>query len=170
MTGYALAAATGGLRAYETGPLDMLERGTDWVISRPQLGEPSRGVRATLAVAEPRWLGPTAKRLPELLALAHNWDKQGGKPIRIDIVMFAMTFLARMALPEMPAPQIVPLSDGGLQMEWHLKDLDVEVAFIQPNLVDVSFEDLRRIEPNWDARLSSDFSALQTPFRLLAVR
>jgi hypothetical protein len=31
--------------------------------------------------------------------------------------------------PATPAPSVVPLADGGLQLEWHRKQQDLEVAF-----------------------------------------
>jgi hypothetical protein len=31
--------------------------------------------------------------------------------------------------PTSPAPRVVPLSSGGLQLEWHRQGIDLEVVF-----------------------------------------
>jgi len=41
----------------------------------------------------------------------------------------AVEFLLRVALPHVPPPAIVPLSDGGIQLEWHEGGVDLEISF-----------------------------------------
>lgn len=39
-----------------------------------------------------------------------------------------------------PAPSIVPMSDGGLQLEWHREGYDVELAIYSTDDVELSIE------------------------------
>ncbi|MGA2185504.1 MAG: hypothetical protein ABSH47_20990 [Bryobacteraceae bacterium] len=63
-------------------------------------------------------------------------------------------------LPLNPPPRVIPLSSGGLQLEWHRKEIDLEVVFD------------RREEPffHYRNRLTGDESerALLEDDRLLA--
>jgi hypothetical protein len=40
-------------------------------------------------------------------------------------------------LPGVPMPSLMPLSNGGLQIEWHRKGWDVEIEVARPNQLHV---------------------------------
>lgn len=40
-----------------------------------------------------------------------------------------MTFINGLLGPMAPPPRVVPLSSGGLQLEWHRHGIDLEVVF-----------------------------------------
>jgi hypothetical protein len=62
---------------------------------------------------------PIITRIEDLRALKDGWDGHGGKaPTR--------AALGAIHLWMMDA-QIVPLSNGGIQIEWHRDGLDIEV-------------------------------------------
>jgi hypothetical protein len=128
------------------------------------------GVSAFDTFRDADWVQPTLAALHRLLGLPENWDGHGGKQIRVENVQFAYHFLAQTLHPNTPAPQIVPLSHGGLQLEWHQKGIDLEVEVIRPNEIFVSFEDHRAAGRNFDLALTVDFSALAEPIRLLTLR
>jgi hypothetical protein len=58
-------------------------------------------------------------------------------PTRFDIAYFAFELLKRVCRASTPAPSIAPLPSGGLQIEWHQDDIDIELAIQTPNTVDV---------------------------------
>ncbi len=66
------------------------------------------------------WRLKVTARLAELERLAPGWDSDGGLPVRRRHANLASQFLGRlMGLGVVPVPDIVPLADGGVQLEWH---------------------------------------------------
>ena len=102
---------------------------------------PEAGSSLTSAPREPRtftvrvdqpaadWLRDAMERIEGLTALAADWDSYGARPVSAEAAMAAANFLLKAAYPELPPPTIVPVSDGGLQVEWHRGGLNVEIAF-----------------------------------------
>lgn len=69
------------------------------------------------------WRDLVIARLAELERLAPGWDSDGGLPVARRHANRAMQFLVRLAADEatsLPVPDIVPLADGGVQLEWHV--------------------------------------------------
>jgi len=75
------------------------------------------------------WFAPAFKELMDNAALKPNWDSYGGKPTSLRSVGIAGAFLAAYLPADAPGPAITPLSDGGVQLEWHQEHADVEVSF-----------------------------------------
>ncbi len=71
-------------------------------------------------------------RLTHLLDLPANWDSYGAVPIRIDVAKQVARAIRDFMSLGVPAPQIVPTADGGLQLEWHQPDRYLEVHFATP--------------------------------------
>ncbi len=90
---------------------------------------------------EPRWYRPAVARLKELLALQAGWDGHGGVPPRPDVARYCVQLMGRVLNPDTPPPQIIPLSHGGLQLEWHLGDVDLEIEVESPGSVSFLFGD-----------------------------
>ncbi len=68
-----------------------------------------------------------------------------------------MQLLAHVMLSDTPAPEIVPTVRGGLQLEWHVRNVDVELEILSPGRYLLSFED-RSSERELEVELSSDLS------------
>lgn len=77
----------------------------------------------------PAWFDPLMQGFVDLLTLPPNWDSYGAGTIDPKIVHYTMNFINGRLGPTTPAPRVVPLSSGGLQLEWHRKGIDVEVVF-----------------------------------------
>lgn len=67
------------------------------------------------------------RKLTELSRLEKGWDSYDAKPPTPEALRAARGFLDGLGLA-----WIVPCSDGGVQVEWHVNGVDVEVTF-QPN-------------------------------------
>ncbi len=80
------------------------------------------------AVVVPEWVEPAVTRLAELFALQPDWDSYGGLPPGLDSVNTAFGVLNEVMSEEAERPWIVPLSSGGLQLEWHRPSGDIEIA------------------------------------------
>lgn len=83
----------------------------------------------------PVWVVPTITALVKLLDLPPGWNSYGARPIRRSIVLAAADMLRRIMLQDTPTPEVVPTSRGGLQLEWHIADTDIEVVFDSPTHV-----------------------------------
>ncbi len=70
-------------------------------------------------VIREKWFPQVEERLADLLELPSNWNGYGEQPVdRVSAIRCAV-FLSWLA-PEGPPPEIVPVADGRLQMEWHM--------------------------------------------------
>ncbi len=93
--------------------------------------EPVLGVRTEAAETAPRfaeWVVDVLDRLIELHELPVDWDHHGAPPIDEKDIGAALNVLNEVMAPDTPPPAIVPISGGGLQMEWHRASLDVEIV------------------------------------------
>jgi hypothetical protein len=77
----------------------------------------------------PPWQEQVVARLAELERLIPNWDGEGALPVSRRHANRANAFLARVMSPTSAAPEVVPLADGGVQLEWHL-DNNARLDFI----------------------------------------
>ncbi|MCL4850147.1 MAG: hypothetical protein KJZ78_02055 [Bryobacteraceae bacterium] len=96
------------------------------VTARPE----SRRSKAYTAEAPfPAWLKPTIQVLTDLLQLPQNWDGYGASQVREQIAQQALLMLIEVMENDAPPPSIVPLSDGGVQVEWHRRGKNLEIEF-----------------------------------------
>jgi hypothetical protein len=91
-------------------------------------GEPTV-VKVKLGQQPSAWLRSALQQISALTALAAGWDSYDAKPVSAEMVMEAVEFLIEIAYPDLARPSIVPLADGGLQVEWHRNGIDLEVTF-----------------------------------------
>lgn len=68
------------------------------------------------------------ERAAELLALQPGWDSYSAKAINAIAVNRALRFCEWLA-DDAPVPDLVPLNDGGVQLEWHTEGMDEEMEF-----------------------------------------
>lgn len=82
-----------------------------------------------------------------LLKLPENWDGHCGKSISVGTFLFAMKMLEDICSdPQDVKPQLVPLSYGGIQLEFHSERGDLEIEIERQNRFNVYFEDARTQE------------------------
>src|SRR4051812_32442305 len=91
-----------------------------------ELIDPAR-LEAQDQAARPEWLSETAAALQQLLCLPQNWNSYGAQPIRPEIVHAAVELLRETVTPNVPPPVVVPTIQGGVQLEWHLRGIDLEI-------------------------------------------
>ncbi len=95
----------------------------------PCEGSKYRIVVTTNKLPAPAWVEPTVSALVDVQSLPDNWDSYGGRKINHDLISRSLTTLERIMDATSPAPSVVPLTDGGLQLEWHRKQQDLEIVF-----------------------------------------
>ncbi len=77
----------------------------------------------------PDWVPPTIEAFERIRSLSANWDSYGSKSIDGELIREALSTLGAVMQVDSPAPSVVPLSDGGLQIEWHRRQQDLEITF-----------------------------------------
>lgn len=110
------------------------------------------------------WHQDIVDTLCRYLALPPGWDGYGGKPLRHDTGMFTLQVLNSTLGPSIPAPHIVPAPDGGVQVEWHQNQMDIELYIAAPYDCELMVHDLRSGEMKVFS-LTSDFRNLNSALR-----
>lgn len=119
-----------------------------------------RAQRGLELQSEPRWANQVVARLCELLALRPGWDSYSAPAPSRDAAMFTLEVLNRIMKSDTPAPYVVPSSTGGIQIEWHQKDLNFEIHVAGP--YDGDFWWSERTNGNeGEGSLGADLSPLQ---------
>jgi hypothetical protein len=65
--------------------------------------------------------------LSHLRQLEPGWDGGSAEVLTDDACETAIRLLVLLAIPAPPTVQLVPLTDGGVQLEWHVGGNDVEI-------------------------------------------
>ena len=90
--------------------------------------------------SEPTWLVRLMEQSSRLLNLERNWNSYRSEPIHPDAVVGAINFLLTndQEVP-IPAPDLVPHLSGGVQLEWHLRNYDLEVLVFPDGQYRISY-------------------------------
>lgn len=125
-------------------------------------------VRTLISDPVRTWRDDVVQRLNELTSLPDGWDGYTGRPVSFETAYFALRLLEATCGSDAPVPQLVPGSDGDLQLEWHLGSSDIELHVRGPNDVtawravdgaEVEFEELN---------LTNDFTTVVGWIRALS--
>lgn len=76
----------------------------------------------------PSWLDQVVERINALALLDEGWDGEQARPLTREAALAALNALLEVMWPDSPAPSVVPMYDGGLQLEWHAPGLDIELT------------------------------------------
>ena len=86
-------------------------------------------IEADAAITCSAWFLPTVHTMRGIVALPAGWDSRSAAPINRRTIERALRLLALILDTETAAPSIVPTVLGGVQAEWHMGGLDVEIEF-----------------------------------------
>jgi hypothetical protein len=75
----------------------------------------------------PAWLEPALAEFERIMNLPRDWDAYGSDPIALETIVRALLVLTEYMGPDTAPPWIVPLSDGGIQLEWRRDGSTLEV-------------------------------------------
>jgi hypothetical protein len=118
---------------------------------------------------EPEWLRPVVGELESLLRLPTNWDSYGARPIDPRAAGATLSLLTATMQPNTPIPSIVPMSRGDIQVEWHLRGMDIEVVVPAEGPIRIWQEDLRNGTEH-EFTLDQDQEPLRAILRELTAR
>lgn len=92
------------------------------------LGASSIGTGAADEQLRDAWR-KAAGTLNGLRRLERGWDGDTADPIDAEAIAAAERFMAELARAHIPAPNVVPLADGGVQLEWWRGERRLEIEF-----------------------------------------
>ena len=106
-----------------------------------------------------QWFRELNGRLGYLTSLPLGWDGYAGQPVSPNVAQFAAKLIEHLFTDAVPAPQLVPGSDGTLQLEWHLNGYDIEIDVLAPfDIVATRYDHISDVED--EIEVQSDFSEL----------
>jgi hypothetical protein len=77
------------------------------------------------------------------LQLPENWNSYGARPIDPELAASALKLLVKIAPFSAPSPIVVPTTQGGILLEWHMCGIDLEIETLAVNAFHVFYEDER---------------------------
>lgn len=118
-------------------------------------------------VEEP-WRSAVEARFKKLSGYTEGWDGYQSPPPHPSVIAYARSVLHSVMQFETPPPSIVPMPDGGLQLEWHRKGYDVELAIYSTDDVELSIEFSDDREPVEEKPVKLSFFELSEVLEQLA--
>lgn len=96
---------------------------------------PSGPIEMSVSGIWPPWLLKSAGTVVDILNLPAGWNSYGAKPIAPKNAIAAIRLLAGILSADTPPPLVVPRVRGGIQLEWHSGDVDIEVYVDSPDKI-----------------------------------
>jgi hypothetical protein len=93
-----------------------------------QIASPTATVISIKPQSLPSWLDQVVERINAVALLEEGWDGEEARPLARGAALAALNALVEVMWPDSPAPSVVPMYDGGLQLEWHAPELDIELT------------------------------------------
>lgn len=104
------------------------------IVGPPEVSPSTTGGRLT-------WGAAVFQRVLQLASLGENWDGRGSSRVAPDTLAFVLVLLTQTMPPDAPAPGMIPLGKGGVQLIWHTVDAELEVEVAKPNDVYIYYLD-----------------------------
>lgn len=105
------------------------------------VGQPSTNLHQPLTAQQPYWIDDVICQVRKLWKLPQNWDSRGAKRIDKNLLETIVKVLSEVMRASTPPPCMIPMSCGGVQLEWHMRGMDLEVEFRSSDDFDVFCED-----------------------------
>jgi hypothetical protein len=115
----------------------------------------------------PNWVVPTLQSMGELLELPKNWDGYSARRVNPLHVIAAINLLTLVMTENTPIPSVVPTNCGGVQLEWHMNGIDLEIETLSSHRFMVSCDD-SEVENEWE--LTADLNELIECLSRLSIR
>lgn len=129
---------------------------------------------STTKVARPAageaWRAAIRQRLSEFVRMPSNWDGYGAPVVSAAVAALAFAVLEDVMRPGVPLPHVVPSSTGGVQIEWHERDIDLELHVAGPYNFELWFEDSRHEHPSRGEDLTTSLASFRDALGVLASR
>ena len=141
-------------------------------VEEPISSIPMRQTRVRVSNPRSPWVKELENRFNTLTSLRKGWDGYVGLPVSFTCAQFAANVIERLYTDALPPPQLVPMPDGTLRLEWHMNQYDLEIEVLAPYEVvafrtDLITDEEQEIEVQTDftelAEWVSDLAAIRQP-------
>ena len=112
------------------------------------------------------WLQAILPAIRRIQGLEHDWDSYGSPPPPKQLVDEIILLLHRTEM-DFPPPAAVPVSGGGVQLEWYLGRRELEVEFAQGRQAEFLATDVELGQSSEGTFYRSDFRVMRTLIRWL---
>ncbi len=109
----------------------------------------------------PEWYEPAFNEITRINNLPPNWDSYGARVVAEETLAFALNVLIQLRnrYPTLPLPQIGATVLGGIEMEWHEGDVDLELRIVAPREMTAFFED-ENAGDEWGGPIDTELTAI----------
>jgi hypothetical protein len=80
--------------------------------------------------SKPAWFVSALATVDSIAALPSNWDGYGSPPLAENVRQSAIAILKALNRSDVPEPNIVPVSGGGMQLEWFHEGRELELEIL----------------------------------------
>lgn len=101
------------------------------------------------------WFRTIRDRLQEYLSFKENWNGYGESPIQEGAVKRAVAVLDAIIFKETPRPDVVPTSEGGIQIEWTYNGFEIEIEVLPTGPAQIFIVEPSGQEYEWSASPTS---------------
>ena len=101
-----------------------------WLKTTPTPGVDAQSQGITMLANLPLWLKSALAEVARIAALPTNWDSYGSPPLNEIMRQNGVQLLVSIEYEDFPPPSIVPISGGGLQIEWQYKRRELELEIV----------------------------------------
>lgn len=105
----------------------------------------------------PPWAASLVERVNDLLQDPLAWDDPF--PADVKVAARSLHALSSLVTQQTPRPSVVPTRRGGIQFEWHIFDIDLEIEFYSNGTVGAFGFD-RRAEEMFELDESRDLTLI----------
>ena len=113
------------------------------------------------------WFMPIRNSINELLSMPADWNSYGSSRVERGFAASAANLLQTVMDAQTPVPSIVPTAPGGIQIEWHIKGIDLEIEVESTSRINVLYED-HRTGVSWESEFTSDLQKLSQVVAMLS--
>ncbi len=101
-----------------------------------------RDVPVLIVQRDRHWLDQAARDLVSFLKLEPGWDSYGARALSLETANDALQLLARLQAFGVPRPLLVPTPKGGVQLEWDVDGVELELELQPRGPILVMYEDV----------------------------
>lgn len=111
----------------------------------------------------------TLKKVAELTQLADNWDGYGALSPTKEALIGAVELAMELFEEGTPLPDVFPVPNGNIQLEWSSFGLDLEIEVMSNRKLVACFDDLLSGE-SWERLFTFELTELRQVIELLTLR
>lgn len=108
------------------------------------------------------------RRLEELAELSSDWDGYGAQQLDRFALQRALDLVSWVLDRGLPVPQVFPLANGGIQVEWSVESLELDLELEPGGRSAVFVGDDRAFDQQFDGELPADLNRFQLALQRLA--